>query len=317
MLHILDVRNATKDAITSGLECGYTHIFLHSEQVAYLETLARVHCYTTEEYTPFTITTKEDEVRAVEYARTHDFVVINAGCAVIPLENIIAQNARVALCVNTIEQYKVATGILEKGVYAVLVPADMISQIDIVKKQPKYVLSTAKIIAIEPSGMADRVCIDTTSLFSHAEGILVGNTSSLFFLIHAETEYNTYVGTRPFRVNAGSVHSYCIAKDNRTYYLSELVAGTELIACNAKGDTRTVVVGRVKIERRPMLQITVQYEERMESIFLQNAETIHLVTDTGKPKSVVALQKNDTILVWKQQAGRHFGMPVEESILEK
>ena len=51
-------------------------------------------------------------------------------------------------------------------------------------------------------------------------------------------------------------------------------------------------------------------------MFLQNAETIRLVTPEGKPVSVVALQEGDTVLVSTDVAGRHFGMRIAEEIKE-
>src|SRR5690606_41389355 len=54
-------------------------------------------------------------------------------------------------------------------------------------------------------GMGDRVCVDTCSLLADGEGMLVGNTSSAFLLVHPETLENPYVAPRPFRVNAGAV----------------------------------------------------------------------------------------------------------------
>ena len=52
------------------------------------------------------------------------------------------------------------------------------------------------------------------------------------------------------------------------------------------------------------------------AVFLQNAETIRLVTPQGEAKSVVALQKGDTVLCRLDVAGRHFGMRITEDIQE-
>src|SRR2546428_7598838 len=47
-----------------------------------------------------------------------------------------------------------------------------------------------------------------------------------------------YMPTRPFRVNAGAIHSYTLSKDSRTNYLSELRAGSKVLAVDIKGQTR-------------------------------------------------------------------------------
>ena len=50
---------------------------------------------------------------------------------------------------------------------------------------------------------------------------------------------------------------------------------------------------------------------------VQNAETIRLTDPKGKPVSVVKLKKGDKILVAVEEAGRHFGHKIDESITEK
>ena len=51
-------------------------------------------------------------------------------------------------------------------------------------------------------------------------------------------------------------------------------------------------------------------------MFLQNAETIRVVSDKGKPVSVVTLKVGDKIMVKTDEAGRHFGMRIKEEIKE-
>jgi 3-dehydroquinate synthase II len=53
------------------------------------------------------------------------------------------------------------------------------------------------------------------------------------------------------------------------------------------------------------------------AVFLQNAETIRLVRPGGKPASVVALAPGDTVLCRLDEAGRHFGMRIKETIREE
>ena len=52
------------------------------------------------------------------------------------------------------------------------------------------------------------------------------------------------------------------------------------------------------------------------AVFLQNAETIRLTAPDGTPLSVVSLKPGDTVLCRLDQAGRHFGMRIQEEIRE-
>jgi len=129
--------------------------------------------------------------------------------------------------------------------------------------------------------------------------MLVGNSSAMTFLVNAETESNPYVAARPFRINAGAVHAYCQMPGDTTRYLEELTSGSEVLIAAHTGETKTAVVGRVKTEIRPMLLITAEVDGREGKVFLQNAETIRLVTPEGKPVSVVTAARGRYGLVSK------------------
>lgn len=180
-------------------------------------------------------------------------------------------------------------------------------------------LSEATITEIGESGSGDRVCIDTNAEFKLGEGMLVGSLSRGLFLVHSETVENPYVETRPFRVNAGPVSAYTLNPEGKTNYLIELKGGKPVLAVDYKGKSRGMEVVRSKIERRPFLLVKAEAEGIKFHGFLQNAETIRLVKPDGKAISVVNLKKGDKVLalVDKEQKGRHFGMGVEETIVEK
>jgi 3-dehydroquinate synthase II len=181
-------------------------------------------------------------------------------------------------------------------------------------------LSTATVTAIEPTGLGHRVCVDTISMLKKGQGMLIGNSSAFSFLVHAETESNPYVAARPFRINAGAVHAYAQMPGDKTTYLEELASGTDVLIVGADGATSLATVGRVKVEVRPMLLITAEVKTadgvKTGQVFLQNAETIRVVSDKGEPVSVVTLKVGDKILVRTDEAGRHFGMRIQEEIKE-
>ena len=80
--------------------------------------------------------------------------------------------------------------------------------------------------------------------------------------MHAETAESPYVASRPFRVNAGAVHAYVRSLGGKTRYLAELQSGDEIQIVNIKGETREAIVGRCKIEKRPMLRIEAEIETK-------------------------------------------------------
>ena len=53
------------------------------------------------------------------------------------------------------------------------------------------------------------------------------------------------------------------------------------------------------------------------SLILQNAETIRLTKPSGKPISIVKLNRKSKVLVYLEKGGRHFGIKIKETIREK
>ncbi len=165
--------------------------------------------------------------------------------------------------------------------------------------------------------MGDRICVDTCTCMTEGQGTLVGNSSSTLFLVHAETVVNPYVEPRPFRINAGPVHAYTLLPDNKTKYLSELRSGEAVLIVDYQGKSEKAVVGRIKMEKRPLLYIEAELENKIVTTILQNAETIRLTKPNGEPISVVDLEPGSQVLVYNEEAGRHFGVKIAETIVEK
>jgi len=113
------------------------------------------------------------------------------------------------------------------------------------------------------------------------------------------------------------VHAYIRVPGGKTRYLSELVAGDSVLCVDHQGRAQEAIVGRMKIERRPLLLVTAETDAGEVTTVVQNAETIRLTTPNGEPRSVVALEKGSEVLVAIESAGRHFGHKVEETIWEK
>ena len=137
------------------------------------------------------------------------------------------------------------------------------------------------------------------------------------FLVHSESLESEYVASRPFRVNAGPVHAYVMTPGNKTRYLSEIETGDEVLTVDKEGNTKNTVVGRVKIEKRPLILVEAEYGGVVLRTLLQNAETIRLVGEDEKPISVADLKIGDKVMVYLDKSARHFGMAIDETIIEK
>lgn len=276
------------------------------------------------------INTKEDEIYATEVSRLDfvDYIILEGkDWTIIPLENIIAdlfnEEIKIVSVVTSVKDAEAAYEILEKGVDGVvLIPEDINEVKDFSKlidrmNSEKVNLDYAVVTKVEPVGSGDRVCIDTCSMMEIGEGMLIGSYSRGMFLVHSESVENPYVATRPFRVNAGPVHAYILCPGNKTKYLSDLKAGDKVLVVNKNGETRESVIGRVKIEKRPLFLVETEYKGETIRTILQNAETIRLVGEDGKPISVVDLKVGSKILIKPDENARHFGMAIKETIIEK
>jgi 3-dehydroquinate synthase II len=263
------------------------------------------------------------EAAAVEADYT---LVVAENWTIIPLENLIARigdETTLVAGVTSAEEAETAFETLEAGADAVLLDTDDVDEIrgtvevrDAADRE-SVELRYAEVTTVERTGMADRVCVDTGSLMEGDEGMLVGSMSRGLFFVHAETAESPYVASRPFRVNAGAVHAYVRCPEGETKYLSELGSGDEVQVVDTDGHTRETVVGRVKIEKRPMFRVQAEVDgDRVETL-LQNAETIKVHTREGGRTAVTDLEAGDEVLLYYGEGARHFGEAIEESIIEK
>ncbi|KAL6520372.1 hypothetical protein OROMI_032552 [Orobanche minor] len=182
-------------------------------------------------------------------------------------------------------------------------------------------------------GMGDCVCVDLCSIMKPGEGLLVGSFARGLFLVHSECFESNYICSRPFRVNAGPVHAYVSIPGGKTSYLSELKAGEEVLVVDQNGMQRTAIIGRVKIESRPLILVEAKFVnivrltdslllmlrdqtgETSYNILLQNAETVALVSSSGAIR-VTSLKIRDEILLRVQGGARHTGIEIEDFIVE-
>jgi len=284
----------------------------------------------------FHIEDENDQLNAKSLVGSVEWILITANdWKMIPLENLIAaaQNTptKIAAKMDSNEQMIGAAYALGTGVDAIVV-SDLGKNVDIAKSivikkmnadeisisENNLKFDKVEIIDIEPVGNADRVCIDLVNILNEGDGIFVGSSSKSMLLMHSETIESEFVPTRPFRVNAGAVHAYTLLADNTTKYLSELNPGDKILVSNAEGDAYSSIIGRLKIEPRPMLMIKWRDENDNEAqSFVQQAETVRVVNNLGEPKSVTTLQKGEFLLARIETKGRHIGNDIQTIVDER
>jgi 3-dehydroquinate synthase II len=243
---------------------------------------------------------------------------------VIPLETLVAAR-RVAgtlwVVATASSDIPAFLGALEHGADSIVVEVSAPEVLDEIEGRlefPPITLAWKKIpvLSLEPAGMGDRVIVDTTSLLAPEEGMLVGSAAAFLFHVASEAVGSRYTRPRPFRVNAGAAHLYTLLANGETRYLSELVPGDSILACSPAGRSRGVRVGRLKIERRPMVMVRAATDDHRYTVFLQEAETVRLSTESGR---VATTELKSGAMAWGVpfSPGRHLGVEVKETVDER
>ena len=318
-----------RDVVTAALESGADAIVVPEGYTDRAHALGRIRTVASDgdivlgkDAVVVEVANKADEQRIAKMPRNQIAVLKMRDWKVIPIENLLAQRDRLFVEVQSAEEAKLMTEILEKGVDGVLLKSQSIGEIkktiSIVKGiADKVPLVAAKITRVVQLGMGDRVCIDSCTEMKPGEGMLIGNSSDAFLLVHSETIPSPYVAARPFRVNAGALHAYVLVPGGKTKYLSDLRSGDTVMIVNSQGVTEQAYVGRCKIERRPLLLICAEVDGREVGLVMQNAETVRLMRPDGSALSVAAAKPGDEVLAHLTEGGRHFGMKVDETLTER
>ena len=247
------------------------------------------------------------------------------GDRVIPLEWAVARRGRrfhLWTFARTPEEVPAALGALEHGADRVVVRVRAPEDVDRLESflerssVPDLAWTLAKVTAVRPAGLGDRVIVDTTSLLRPEEGLLVGSAAAFLFHVASEAVGSTFSRPRPFRVNAGSAHSYVLMADGTTRYLAELAPGDSVASVVPAGTHRAVRVGRIKIERRPLSLVSAEDHGTERTVFLQEAETVRLSTEHGR-RALTELRAGESIRGVRLPAARHLGAAIEETIEER
>jgi 3-amino-4-hydroxybenzoic acid synthase len=268
--------------------------------------------------------TLEDACRA---ARLEEWAVLEfKDPTKIPLEIVIAAAAAgkgaIITVASDVEEAQIIAGVLEHGSGVLLAPKTVgdatAVQAALNSGVGEIKLAELKVTGITHVGMGERACVDTCTYFKEDEGILVGSHSKGMILCVSETHPLPYMPTRPFRVNAGAIMSYTVATSSRTSYLSELVAGSKVLAVDVKGQTREVTVGRVKIETRPLLSVdAVSADGTKVNLILQDDWHVRVLGPNGIVLNSTELKPGDTVLGYLPTEDRHVGYPINEFCREQ
>ncbi|MGD0250670.1 MAG: 3-dehydroquinate synthase II [Thermoplasmata archaeon] len=278
---------------------------------------------------PIPIVSVGDEAglaRAVREVAPGAVLVIEwSGDRVIPLENAVAARGRrfeLWAYARSPAEVPAALGALEHGADHVIVEAHLPSDIDTLEAVVEGPLpagldwTLVPVTTVRPVGIGDRVIVDTTSLLTSAEGMLVGSAAAFLFHVASEAVGSKFSRPRPFRVNAGSAHSYVLMADGSTRYLAELGPGDAVLVTEPRARARSVRVGRIKIERRPLVVVATVDESVQRTIFLQEAETVRVSTENGRV-ATTELGAGARVFGVRLPAARHLGHAVEETIEER
>jgi 3-dehydroquinate synthase II len=248
----------------------------------------------------------------------------------VPLENLVAASrgtsTRIAAAIDEEVELNGAAFALGGGVDAILVPGHLVNDAvtilggkwDMEETQDDgAIIEEARILSIEGAGVGERVCVDLTRRISDGQGMAVGSISGNLCLIHGETIQSDYVPTRPFRVNAGAIHSYALMADGKTKYLSELTSGDEVAILSSSGNKEKATVGRLKVETRPLLLIRFEVPGSEGQIVVQQAETVRLISPSEGAISVTQVKEGDKISIVTDNRARHVGFALPAEVKEK
>lgn len=245
----------------------------------------------------------------------------------IPLEILLAATdraeGRLITVVRDLEDAAVVLATLERGADGVLMRPRSVGEVGELARLchepvPDLDLVELEIVRLTHLGLGDRVCVDTCSHMHQDEGMLVGSYARGMLLVSSETHPLPYMATRPFRVNAAALHSYIVAPDNHTRYLSELTGGSEVLAVRVSGEARRVTVGRIKMETRPMLRIEARAASGATvDVITQDDWHVRLLGPGGSVHNVTELKPGDVVLGCLLQDQRHVGYPIAEFLHEQ
>jgi hypothetical protein len=94
-------------------------------------------------------------------------------------------------------------------------------------------------------------------------------------------------------VPLAQVHAYVGAAGGRTAYLAELKSGSQVLVADALGRQRSATVGRVKVERRPLVRNSllpsIHWYTDLDSFLIYASEEVSILLCLSCQGMVVVL----------------------------
>lgn len=171
-----------------------------------------------------------------------------------------------------------------------------------------------EVTKIEEIGEGMRVCLDFVDILAPSDGVYIGNTGHGYIKVLAENRESEGYPARPFRINVGSFHQY-IFQDGETKYLHEWKAGDEVIITDER-EERKIPLGRVKMEKRPLMRVECTLGDKLVSATLQKSTSVFVVEEQAGEMPLMDVQQGQKILVLADEPGRHLGEKIDEVIFE-
>jgi 3-dehydroquinate synthase class II len=76
-------------------------------------------------------------------------------------------------------------------------------------------------------------------------------------------------------------------------------------------------VGRVKIEKRPLISLAFKSGDDHGNIIMQADWHVRIMDSAGKPLHITHCKAETKLLGWKSSDARHCGNPIGEQLIER
>ncbi|MGS0894287.1 3-dehydroquinate synthase II [Burkholderia stagnalis] len=135
---------------------------------------------------------------------------------------------------------------------------------------------------VEPLGVGLHAVIDGCSQLDGDECVLTGASATSMLLVGAAGAARPPGRALAFGIDAGSADSFVFCGGDRARQLALLRSGERVLTVGAAGDTRTVVVGRVRIESAPLVALHARSASGASArVVLRGDGAAQLRTDDG------------------------------------
>lgn len=143
-------------------------------------------------------------------------------------------------------------------------------------------LKTFEVQRVEPLGVGLHAVIDGCSQLDGEECVLAGASATSMLLVVAAGGAHPPGRPLVFGIDAGSAESFVFCGGDRARQLSLLRSGERILTVGAAGDTRAIVVGRVRIESAPLVALHTRSASGASTrVVLRGDRAVRFRTDDG------------------------------------